>query len=265
MSHEAASGRVQNFHSGHAAPLALQLLVEQLSPYAEPFSRLCAFAGASRGGVRSARATGSVRDCRCVKEHIRNFEERKRPGSGGTMRFKLSRPAPSAMIDRGPAPTPRAAKRSTASACHPVAAGSGNAIPPRMLHASPKRSRGPAHLLRLLVVALAIACQIGASGSWQTMGAAASQYAQLAAASIFCQGAHHTGDGNAPSPHRHIADQAIFNVGAEDGHAAVLWNHGPFLPKPASGKIGEATIRGAPAPPGLYAAASFPRGPPRPV
>jgi hypothetical protein len=134
-----------------------------------------------------------------------------------------------------------------------------------MLLASLKRLSGSANLLRLLVMALAIACQIGASGSWQTMAATDSQSAQLAAVSILCQGARPAGDGNAPSPHRHVPDQAIFNVAAVDGHAAVLCDHGPFLPAPASGRIGENAIPGARAPPGLYAASSFPRGPPQPV
>ena len=143
--------------------------------------------------------------------------------------------------------------------------GSRNAIPPRMPLASLKRLRGSANLLRLLVMALAVACQISASGSSPTMGAADTQSAQLAAISILCQGAHPAGDGNAPSPHRHVPDQAIFNVAAVDGHAAVLWDHGPLLPEPASGKIGENAIPGARAPPGLYSASSFPRGPPQPV
>ncbi len=133
-----------------------------------------------------------------------------------------------------------------------------------MVRSSLKRLRGPAHLLRRLAAAFAIACQIGAVGVWPSADAAESQAAQLAAASIFCQGAHHAGDGTAPSPHRH-ADQAIVNVLSADGHAAILLRHGPFLPGPASGKIGQVTTPQARGPPGLYAASSFPRGPPQPV
>jgi hypothetical protein len=134
-----------------------------------------------------------------------------------------------------------------------------------MSHGCPTRVSGPAHLLRLLVAVFAIALQIGAATASPALDRAEAQAAQLAAASIFCTGVHHQADGNKPPPHRHVIGQALFSALSAAGHAAVLSDHGPALPEPASLWIGAVTTPPARAPPGTHLASPFPRGPPHAV
>ena len=133
-----------------------------------------------------------------------------------------------------------------------------------MVHSWVKWLRGRACLLRWVAI-LAIACQVGAVGGSLTAAVGDAQAAQLAAASILCQGVHHTATSDAPSPHRHVPGQAFFNIVSAAGQSALLAASDPPLSGPAAGKIGEVTTPPARAPPGLYAASSFPRGPPQPV
>jgi hypothetical protein len=135
-----------------------------------------------------------------------------------------------------------------------------------MSHAPSKRSHGFARTLRVLVAVLAIACQVGAGGASAMADAPDPQVALLAATAVLCQGnAQPANDHDAPQRHRHVPAQAILGALSTHGHAAALVNAVPALPTPASCRIGEVTLPGARAPPGLYAASSLPRGPPRPV
>jgi hypothetical protein len=127
-----------------------------------------------------------------------------------------------------------------------------------------KRSRGCAALLRLLAVAIALACQLGAGGRLSAVNDLDPQAALLAAASVYCKSGLQHGADDKPAPHRHGTEQAIIGLVSADSQAATLQDGAPNLPAPVAGGIGaETTLPAARAPPRHYLAASFPRGPPR--
>jgi hypothetical protein len=115
-------------------------------------------------------------------------------------------------------------------------------------------------MARMLVVALALACQVAAGAIAQPASPGDAALSALAAASVLCQSGHGAGKG-APAPvHHHLAEPAL----AATFHlfAATLDSAGPELPGPAVLRLGRRTPAAARAPPKPFSATPYPTGPP---
>jgi hypothetical protein len=112
------------------------------------------------------------------------------------------------------------------------------------------------HIARMLVVAMALACQVSAGAIAQPGDAGLSA---LAAASVLCQSGHDAGKG-APAPvHHHLPEPGI----AGAAHLFVAMGPaGTALPGPSVMRLGRGTPWAPRAPPRHFAATPYPTGPP---
>lgn len=126
----------------------------------------------------------------------------------------------------------------------------------------PARAQRPSRLLGLLAVLVALVSHLALGAVVLPNAAPQAELAALDAASVFCQGAHHGGDGGTPAPHR-TADCALCLLKAPLTQAAVLMAAGAALPEPGHGLALRPGFRPQPrAPPAPAVAAAYPRGPP---
>jgi hypothetical protein len=112
------------------------------------------------------------------------------------------------------------------------------------------------HLARVLVVAMALACQVSAGAIAQPGDAGLSA---LAAASVLCQSGHETGKGTPAPVHHHLTEPGI--AGAAHLFAA-MGSAGPALPGQSVLRLGRGTPGTPRAPPRHFAATPYPTGPP---
>jgi hypothetical protein len=116
------------------------------------------------------------------------------------------------------------------------------------------------HITRMLVLALALACQVSAGAIAQPSAPGDAALSALAAASVLCQSGHGAGKG-APAPvHHHLTEPAI--AGTAHLFAATLGAAGPALPGPSVLRLWRGAPGAARAPPRHFAATPYPTGPP---
>jgi hypothetical protein len=126
-----------------------------------------------------------------------------------------------------------------------------------------RRTVSPARCFaRLLVLILALACQVVSGALLPAQAASASPSEALAAATVFCQAGHHPAD-HTPAPHHHATDSALLRATAAGAlHYATQAGAPAALPPPALMRIGAVGLPPARAPPAGRMASAYPRGPP---
>ena len=119
-----------------------------------------------------------------------------------------------------------------------------------------------AHSPRLVLVAWALACQIGAGAAVPMQDAAEAQARLAVSVAVFCQSGTHSNKHDGAPIHRHAPDPGLCRVLSTHSHAVAVLDGGVFVPLPRMGGIGGAGAFGARAPPVQAGVAFLARGPP---
>jgi hypothetical protein len=131
-----------------------------------------------------------------------------------------------------------------------------------MVSASLTWLRQRAGMVRLVVVALALACQISAGAAVPAQDAAEAQAKLVSDVAVFCQSGARPGKHDGAPAHRQVPDHALCRALSVHGHAVAVLDRAPLLRLPSMARTGQTRLPAARAPPAREIAAFDARGPP---